>query len=668
MDMNAIIRPIALPSRAKPPLILNVVYDGWDFGVLFAYFDGMGDVLREFSAHYVRSKDDPYYRYWRFPRRVIDAQGEEIFDACLEKAHGAVAGVFDTFSRAIESARAAPDPALFIGEVRESIYPLDGGGAVLIGTYHPGVIALAKNMGGRYLPAMKAWKLSQATPATLKNNLMQELGLHEEQIVMFDGEYAIVDDQFSKVNFSEVGITVSGEFPEGDGTGRDEETESEVYLAVTAPLAPTPFAALGEDEMEARLAAYSLYDYQVPGVRHLITKNSALLADDMGLGKTRQAVVAADILSQGNLKVLVACPASLIINWTREITMVVPDAMISAQRYDVGARWLVTNYERLGDLLKVAHEFHVLIIDEAHFLKEPTSIRTRLAFDIASKIPYRFLLTGTPILNRECEMHTLLRLSGHPVGQIPLGEFEAQFAGDPQFRSDLNKRISEWMLRRKKDMVLHTLKGKQHQIVPVAANDEFVVEYADTLNNSSLLPLQKIIRLRQMLEAAKLDAVIEMVGEMQADDKVLIFCEFKETVATLKARLEDAGVGVVTLTGDDTSRKRQRAVDEFQQDPDKRAFVGTTMAAGVGLNLTAANYVIFPSLPWTLALKDQAEDRAYRNGQNRLVIVKIPLIEGTIDTALWELLEYKRAIATEVLNPEEAQAQNMSALAERLAA
>jgi SNF2 family DNA or RNA helicase len=91
-------------------------------------------------------------------------------------------------------------------------------------------------------------------------------------------------------------------------------------------------------------------------------------------------------------------------------------------------------------------------------------------------------------------------------------------------------------------------------------------------------------------------------------------------------------------------------------------------AAGVGLNLTAANYVIFASLPWTPALKDQAEDRAYRNGQNRLVIVKIPLVEGTIDTALWELLEHKRAIATEVLNPEEAQAQSMLALAERLAA
>lgn len=587
---------------AEPhPLLCHVIYDGWDVGLQLTYFDGIGDVLRGFSGHYIGHKDHPYYRYWRIKRQVVDEQCEEIFTACKNKAQGCVVANWEVFSKSIDNARAEPDPSAFVSGLKEGIYPLGNDAVVLIGTYHPGVVALAKNMGGRYLPAMKAWKLSQTTPVALKNNLILELRLRDDQVETFDGEYAIVDNQFSQVKINEIGIAVPGEFPEGDGTGSKEDGgESEIYLAVTAPLAPTSYSA---QEIKAMLASYSLYDYQQDGVRHLIATNSALLADDMGLGKTRQAIVAADILSQGGLKVLIACPASLIINWSREIAMVIPSASISARFYEPGAKWTVTNYERLADLLKHAHEFHVMIADEAHLLKEPTSRRTRLAFDIASKIPFRFILTGTPILNRECEMHTLLRLSGHPIGNIPLRDFEERFSGDPQFRNDLNKRIQEWMLRRKKDMVLRTLKGKQRQIVAIEATEERCAEYNRVLHNPDLYPLQKIVQLRQKLEAAKLDAVIEMVGEMQGDDKVLIFCEFVDTVAILKERLEAVGVTAVTLTGDDSYKKRQRAVDEFQQNPDVRAFIGTTMAAGVGLNLTAANYVIFASLPWTPALK-----------------------------------------------------------------
>lgn len=646
------------------PLLRAAVYDGWGFGLRFAYFDGIGDVLRGFSGRYIGRKEHPYYQYWRFNRQVLDDESEEIFAALRRKAQGCVAFDWEAFSKIIEGARAEPNPSAFVSDIKESIYLLGNDEVVLTGSYHPGVVALAKNMGGRYLRAMKAWKLLQTSAVALKNNLILELRLRDDQVEIFDGEYAIIDDQFSQIKFSEIGITISGEFPECDRSGdKEDDGENEVYLAVTTPLAPTDFT---EQEIEANLAAYSLYDYQQTGVRHLIATNSALLADDMGLGKTRQAIVAADILTQGGLKVLIVCPASLIINWSREIAMVIPDASIGAQCYKSDAKWTVTNYERLGDLLKHAHEFHVMITDEAHLLKEPTSMRTRLAFDVASKIPFRFILTGTPILNRECEIHTLLRLSGHPIGNIPLRDFEEQFSGDPQFRNDLNNRIQEWMLRRKKDMVLRTLKGKQHQIVAIEASEDHRTKYNEALNNPDLFPLQKVIQLRQILEAAKLDAVGEMVGEMQADDKVLIFCEFVDTVAVLKERLEAVGVTASTLTGNDSHAKRQRAVDEFQQNPEVRAFIGTTMAAGVGLNLTAANYVIFASLPWTPALKDQAEDRAYRNGQNRVVIVKIPLMDGTIDIALWEMLQYKRAIASEVLDPEEAKTAAQSALAGKL--
>ncbi|MFU5916200.1 helicase-related protein, partial [Pseudomonas aeruginosa] len=104
------------------------------------------------------------------------------------------------------------------------------------------------------------------------------------------------------------------------------------------------------------------------------------------------------------------------------------------------------------------------------------------------------------------------------------------------------------------------------------------------------------------------------------------------------------GHGCVTLVGNDSLTKRQKAIDRFQQDPDCRVFICTTAAAGTGNNLTAANYVFFLGLPWTPGQQEQAEDRAYRNGQLRMVVVKIPLVEGTIDEQLWQLLNAKRQV------------------------
>ncbi|PMZ48290.1 ATP-dependent helicase, partial [Pseudomonas sp. GW247-3R2A] len=102
--------------------------------------------------------------------------------------------------------------------------------------------------------------------------------------------------------------------------------------------------------------------------------------------------------------------ASLIINWSREIQAVCPDAKISMQAADPSAQWVIINYERLGQFVTTASLYNVMVIDEAHRLKEPTAEWTRHAFDIASKVPNRYLLTGTPVLNRESELHTLLRL------------------------------------------------------------------------------------------------------------------------------------------------------------------------------------------------------------------------------------------------------------------
>lgn len=658
------------PSRL--PLLRRVVYDGYDFALLVNYFSGLGDVMKTYQGRYIAQKENPLYRSWRIKKQIIDQQGDDLYRALVAAASAEFSESWESFSARIEAARIAPQVSAFVGDLKETVYPLQFGGVALIGSYHPGVIALVKNMGGRYLPSMKAWKLMSATPITLKNNLLTTLLLRDEQVEVLDGVYSIVEDALYEAQHEDdVHIqTANNAMPDEGAVETEEEPgDGDVYLAITAPLKPSEFSQV---QVEAVLARYSLYGFQGPGVWHLVSKTSALLADDMGLGKSRQAAVAADVLlmlltESTAYKLLIVCPASLIINWTREIAMIDPDAAVSTQVWDESAKWIVTNYERLEELVPYAPRFLVMVTDEAHLLKDPTSKRTRLAFDIAAKVPYRFILTGTPILNRECEIHTLLRLSGHPIGNIPLRQFEEQFAGNAGFRGQLNKRISEWMLRRTKDVVLTNLKGKQRQLQYVAANPEGRAEYDRIANDSSLLALPKITKLRQTLESIKVDSVMETISEMQADDKVLVFCEFKETVSVLRKRLEVIGIQAVTYIGSDSNNKRQKAIDAFQEDPDVRVFIGTTRAAGVGINLTAANYVIFASLPWTPALKEQAEDRAYRNGQTRLVIVKIPLMEGTIDNDLWELLKHKHEIATEILDPEAAEQAAMEAYAENYA-
>lgn len=656
------------PARERAAqLVDDVVFDGYDFAVKFHYYEGIGEAVKaqcrnaekRWHTFYFTTKDHRFYRYWRINKAVIEQNARPLYDALHAAAKGRSAESFEAFLDKFEDARANPQPSAFVDELKETIYPLKQGGAALLGTYHPGVVAVARSMGASYLSAMRAWKLRATSPLALKNYLMAELALRDDQVEVLDVEYDIVGDTLKPATSDEASIhTFANRVPD-EAAAAEEAGEQEVYLAVTSPLKRSEWTAAA---IEAALARYSLYDYQQAGFRHLASHTSVLLADEMGLGKSRQAVAAAHFLAQGR-KVLIACPSSLIINWTREIRMVVPQARIGEQAFDAEAQWIVTNYERLEALLAHAHEFRVMVTDEAHLLKEATAKRTRLAFDIASKVPYRFILTGTPILNTESEIHTLLRLSGHPVGDMPLGQFKEAFAGNPAFRLELNKRIREWMLRRRKDVVLASLRGKQQQVLYIDVHADQRAQYDAVAADSSLLALAKIQRLRTLLERIKLEAVLEMIAALQAQDKVLVFCEFTESVSSLKARLAAMDIAAVTITGEDSNRRRQDAVDQFQQDPEVRVFIGTTLAAGVGINLTAANYVIFASLPWTPALKEQAEDRAYRNGQQRLVIVKIPLLDRSIDNDLWEMLRHKKSIATDILNPDESEQQAMHAFA-----
>ena len=286
-------------------------------------------------------------------------------------------------------------------------------------------------------------------------------------------------------------------------------------------------------------------------------------------------------LAAGERRILVTCPASLRINWEREIHMVFPNdivGMVGEDRMSTlhGCRWVIANFERLGGLVRESLDFEVLTVDEAHNLKEHNAGRTRNAFILAERIPRKFLLTGTPILSREIEMHTLLRLTGHPIGMLELREFRKHYSGGQAQREALAVAVADWMLRRSKKVLkgLGTKTRQVRYVMPAEGLDE----YHRILADMTLTVMPKIVKLRQHLEIIKTDFLIETVQSLQQEDKVIIFCEYMPTVDFMKEAFKNAGIDCVTLVGSDNGSSRQRAVDAFQQNPAVRVFLAACRA------------------------------------------------------------------------------------------
>lgn len=580
---------------------------------------------------------------------------------------GHVEGDYDEAGarQVIRAAIATPDPTYFTQLLDVQVFPLVEGGFAVSFQYDLPMVKAMRSLGGRFHKFASAWEVRGAAPQILAT-IKAVAGVDEEFI--FVHERPLVLEQLSAAPASEVPIKVPGAAPSFGEPAADEDGIDKGAGFLSAIAETSGLIEVDEDALAAEAEAAGLRDYQVVGVRHLLSQDSSCLGDDMGLGKTRQTVVAARMAAERELlraarpasaglpvlpRVLVLCPASLRINWQREIQAVYPNdlvGMVGQDRMEMlhGCRWVVANYERLGGLVRELDlQFHVMVVDEAHYLKEHMSGRTRNAFVLACRIPRRFIVTGTPLLSREIELHTLLRLSGHRLGALRLNDFRKRYTGSRERRAELASELRGWLLRRRKD-VLKDLGTKDRQVRHLSPA-EGLAGYREVLADMTLGVMPKIVKLRQTLEALKLQFIVEAIESRSAGDKFIVFCEYMATVKALKTALAASDTTCVTLVGSDAPTARQRSIDAFQQDPDTTVFIGTTSAAGVGITLTAANVVLFASLPWTPALMRQAEDRAYRLGQKRDVLVLVPLVDQTIDGQIWALLASKTALEQDVV-------------------
>lgn len=446
-----------------------------------------------------------------------------------------------------------------------------------------------------------------------------------------------------------------------------------------------------------RIAPGTLYPHQHEGVTFLLSRKRALLADDMGLGKSRQAVVAMEIGAPEG-PVLIVCPASLKLNWRREIRLVFPDATIEVVGIDApqsdAPRWVIVNYDLLEKHAERLHgvPWSGVILDEAHFIKNASRRTTAclklLGVQDEKRSPiigpeFVFLLTGTPMTNRPRDLFNLLRCVGHPAARSFLG-FARRYCD--AYRNDwgwvttgasnideLNLLMREAMLRRMKDEVLD-LPPKVRTWVPVdvsaraslvGAVEGFLRWYdaTDPAQPNDTAFLAQLTKIRTQLHAAKQANVAERIKDIVAQgEKVVVFCSFS---AGIEKHRKDWGDACVTITGSDDVVARQAAVDCFQDDPEVKVALCNIIAGGVGITLTAARHVIFQDLDWVPANHAQAEDRCYRMGQTRSVTVEYFAAENSLDRYIAELLARKMQLIAAV---ESSEVPSDSVLAELQAA
>jgi SWI/SNF-related matrix-associated actin-dependent regulator 1 of chromatin subfamily A len=407
----------------------------------------------------------------------------------------------------------------------------------------------------------------------------------------------------------------------------------------------------------------SYLPFQRAGIEFLSQCEAALLAGEMGLGKTVEIAGLLNYLPE-IVRVLVVCPASLKINWQRELARWLVDSSRSiaiwngGRKPDPSADVVILNYELLGKFemeLKRA-PWDLLVFDEAHFLKTPEAQRTKAAKRLVPYARRRVCLTGTPMLGRPCELWSLLNLLD-PAEWPNFYAFAHRYC-DPvktswgwDFRGtsnipELRQRLHHsglWLRRRKRDVLTQLPRIRRQTIALEIGRSELLValseELAEELGTkvedfSELLdperiPFELMSRIRRVTGTLKTEEALKFIKEESEgyDSKTVVFGHHRNVLEKLAGSLENA----VLVTGDTPLAMRQARVDAFQNDPAVRFFVGSTSAMGVGVDLTASSQAIFVEFDWTPGVLSQAESRLHRLGQSDSVLVQYLVIAGSID-------------------------------------
>ena len=405
-------------------------------------------------------------------------------------------------------------------------------------------------------------------------------------------------------------------------------------------------------ELDTSTIKATLRQYQSFGGKFALTQGRVIIGDEMGLGKTLQAISAIAHRSiSGANRFLVVCPASVITNWIREVEArsELPIIKIHGDDHKTSLqRWVevsgigITTYDTLKSFEISEQQITALgvdtvIVDEAHYIKNISTGRTRTISKWLDRTPNVIFLTGTPLENRVDEFVALAKLldskMGNELSRVALA------AGPESFR----KTVAPIYLRRNTEEVLKELPELIEVVDYCTWEGVNKQTYIDAVASGNFMAMRRAaFSAAPDMQPSKLERLLELVDEsFESGQKVIVFSYFRSVIEQVMQALGERAIG--PITGSVSSTQRQKIVDEFQNSPVPRALVGQIQAAGTGLNIQAASVVILCEPQIKPSLEVQAIARAHRMGQVRKVQVHRLILPESVDEQMLAMLARKQS-------------------------
>lgn len=519
--------------------------------------------------------------------------------------------------------------------------------------------------------------------------------LPEEWLAKFSLLFKMAESKGKKLKISKFNFSVIDELYDMID---DEDVRAELAEKKDMLLNENP-EKFQHIEIPPQLQA-ELRPYQVAGFQWLAyldhVKWGGLLADDMGLGKTIQTLTFLQHYKNKHekLHVIVVCPTTLLFNWENEINKFVPELTYlihhgpnrssnadSLFNYNI----IISTYGTIrSDVsLFAKHEWDYVILDESQTIKNPASKVAKAVQLIPCK--NRFALSGTPMQNNTFDIFSQMNFLN--PGMLGNKEFfKEQFAKpvdkmqDEEAKTHLRKLIFPFLLRRTKEQVAKDLPDKTEMTLfcemgtaQRAIYDSYKNLYRSKIlgtietqgiDRSQFAILQGLMKLRQICDSPailkddqhydnhsiKQDELIRELQENIGDHKVLVFSQFLGMLSLIREKLKENNIQYQYFDGSYTAQQRENAIRDFQDNPECRVFLISLKAGGMGLNLTAADYVYLIDPWWNPAVEQQAIDRTHRIGQTKNIFAYRMICKDTVEEKIMTLKERKNLLVKDIIS------------------
>lgn len=387
--------------------------------------------------------------------------------------------------------------------------------------------------------------------------------------------------------------------------------------------------------------------YQVWGVKYILCQKRVLLGDEMGLGKTIQAIASMVSLHNcGKTHFMVVCPASVLANWIREIIKMSNLSVFKIHGHEIDTNlelWkkqggvAVTTYETINKI-ELVDLYDLLVVDEAHYVKNPEAIRTRNIIRISEKTLRILFMTGTAIENNVDEMIRLISILQ------PLLTKKIKSVAYLSTAERFKELIAPVYYRRKREDVLVELPDLIEKEEWCTLNNQELEKYKSALVSHNFTNVRRVsMDVDYIYDSSKVQRLMEIVSVTKDQGrKVIVFSYFLKTIERLMEVFPNGFIG--PITGAVSSDERQRLIDDFNQAEYGTVLLAQMIAGGTGLNVQSASVVVLMEPQLKPSIENQAISRAYRMGQTRNVYVYRLLMEDTIEQKMMERLENKQLI------------------------